>query len=74
MPGRDVSVDKQLILFKGCSKHAMLIPTKQAGKGFQIYSLRYQNYMISFMFSSKAIKISSLKRVPRFIDFSSMVI
>lgn len=67
MPGRDG-------MYPSINKHAMLIPSKQAGKGFQIYSLCYQNYMISFMFSSKAIKISSLKRVPRFIDFSSMVI
>ena len=43
MPGRDVSVDEQLILFKGRSKHTMLIPTKRAEKGFKIYSLCYQN-------------------------------
>ena len=44
MPGRDVSVDEQLILFKDRSKHSMLIPTKRAGKHFKIYSLCYENY------------------------------
>lgn len=35
VPGLDVSMDEQLILFKGRSKHSMLIPTKQAGKGLR---------------------------------------
>ena len=73
LPGRDVSIDEQLVLFKGRSRHSMLIPSKQAGKGLKIYSLCHDNYMINFMFSSRASKISGLKRLPGFTDSSSMV-
>ncbi len=74
MPGRDVSLDEQLILFKGCSKYTILIPTKRTEKDFKIYSLCYENYMINFMFSSKASNISGLKKLSGFTDSSSIVI
>lgn len=74
LQGQNISVDEQLIPFKGRSKHAMLIPIKQAGKGFKIYNLCYQNYMINFMFSSKAAKVNGLNRMPGFIDSYFMVI
>lgn len=71
LPGRDVSIDEQLVVFKGRSRHSMLIPSKRAGKGFKIYSLCHDNYVI--MFSSRASKISGLKRLPGFTDSSTMV-
>ena len=55
-PGRDVSVDEQLILFKGRSKHTMNITSKAAGKGFKIYSLCCGNYLLGLHFASRIIK------------------
>ena len=43
-PGREISVDEQLILFKGRSAHTMQIGSKEAGIGFKIYSLCAENY------------------------------
>ena len=74
LPRRNILVNKQLIKFKNHSKYVILILTKWTNKDFKIYSLYFQNYMINFMFSSKAVKISGLKRVLRFTDFFSMVI
>ncbi len=52
-PGRNVSVDEQLILFRGRFKHTMMLSTKAAGVGFKIYSLCQENYMLDFLFTSK---------------------
>lgn len=41
----NVSVDKQLILFKGQSWPTMQIGTKAAGVSFKIYSLMYSLYI-----------------------------
>ena len=45
-PGKYVSIDKQLVLFKGRSKDKMTIPAKKAGQGFKLYSLCVGNYLI----------------------------
>ena len=63
VPGRDVSVNEQLILFKGCSRHTMNMGTKAASHGFKIYSLCVQNYLYNFLFTSKASKISLLEKM-----------
>ena len=52
-PGPHVSVDEQLILFKGRSKHTMQMVAKEAGQGFKIYSLCGGNYLLAFLFASK---------------------
>ena len=74
VPGRDVSVDEQLILFKGRSRHSMSIGTKAAGYGFKIYSLCVENYLYNFLFSSKVSKISLLERTKGLSDSSSVVL
>lgn len=43
LPGWDVSIDEQLVLFKGWSRHLMLITLKQAEKRFKIYILYNNN-------------------------------
>ena len=53
IPGSHVSVDEQLILFKGRSCHTMQIASKAAGIGFKVYSLCDNNYLFDFLFSSK---------------------
>jgi hypothetical protein len=53
IPGSHLSVDEQLILFRGRSCHTMQIATKAAGVGFKIYSLCQENYLYDFLFSSK---------------------
>ena len=53
IPGSYVSVDEQLILFRGRSCHTMQIATKAAGVGFKIYSLCQENYLFDFLFTSK---------------------
>ena len=74
VPGRDVSVDEQLILFKGRSRHSMSIGTKAAGYGFKIYSLCVEKYLYNFLFTSKTSKISLLKRTKGLSDSSSVVL
>lgn len=59
-PGRDVSIDKILELFKGRSKHTMKIDAKRARKGFKAYCLTSESYLLSLKFSSKTTKISGL--------------
>ena len=61
IPGREVSVDEQLILFKGRSRHSMSIGTKAAGYSFKIYCLCVKTYMYNFLFTSKVSKISLLE-------------
>ena len=70
-PGRNVSIDEQLILFKGRSKHTMQIASKSAGEGFKIYSLCVGNYLFACYFASpigpKATRIvgmQSMKDLP----------
>ena len=60
-PGSIVSVDEQLIKFKGRSRHTLQIASKHARKGLKIYSLCQNNYLISFLFASRVTKISQLK-------------
>ena len=62
-PGSMISIDEQLVLFKGRSRHTLQITTKSAHKGFKIYSLCQDNYLLSFMFASKSSRISELKTV-----------
>lgn len=61
MPGTHVSVDEQLILFKGRSKHTMQLYVKEAKKGFKIYTLCEGNYLLGLFFTSPVRKISSIK-------------
>ena len=51
--GSHVSVDEQLIGFKGRCIHAMQLACKAAGRGFKIYSVCQKNYLINFLFTSK---------------------
>ena len=74
VPGREVSVDEQLILFKGRSRHSMSIGTKAAGYGFKIYSLCVENYLYNFLFTSKMTKISLLEQTKGLSDSSSVVL
>ena len=53
IPGSHLSVDEQLILFRGRSCHTMQIATKAASVGFKIYSLCQENYLFDFLFTSK---------------------
>lgn len=73
-PGRNVSVDEQLILFKGRSRHTMQIGTKAAGVGFKIYSLCSDSYLYNFLFASRVSKVSNLqKKKPGLTDSSTVV-
>ena len=74
VPGRNVSVDEQLILFKGRSRHSMDMGTKAAGHGFKIYSLCIENYLYNFLFTSKVSKISLLEQTKGLSDSSSVVL
>ena len=72
-PGREVSVDEQLILFKGRSAHTMQIGSKEAGIGFKIYSLCAENYLWDFVFTSPIHGISESTKVPGLTDTGSVV-
>lgn len=70
-PGRNVSIDEQLILFKGRSKHTMKINSKRAEKGFKIYSLCAENYLFTCFFASpiepqskRIVGMQSMKELP----------
>jgi hypothetical protein len=54
IPGKHVSIDEQLVKFKGRSKNTMMISTKVAGQGFKLYSLCVGNYLIWFKFTAKS--------------------
>lgn len=57
----DLSVDEQLIRFKGRSKHTIQMNSKAAGKGFKIYSATTPSgYLIDFRFSSATEKIAEI--------------
>ena len=64
VPGTHVSIDEQLILFKGRSRHTLKMIAKVADEGFKIYSLCEANYLLTFLFSSK---ISWVKRRERIL-------
>lgn len=53
IPGSHVSIDEQLIMFRGRSMHAMQLACKAAGVDFKIYSICQENYLIDFLFTSK---------------------
>ena len=53
IPGSHVSVDEQLIGFRGRSCHVMQLACKTAGVGFKLYSICQNNYLIDFLFTSK---------------------
>lgn len=48
-----LSIDEQLILFRGRCRHTIQIASKTAGIGFKLYSLCQENYLIDFLFTSK---------------------
>ena len=62
-PGRDVSVDEQLIQCKCRCKHTMNIAAKAAGVGFKIYSLCADNYLFDFRFASKITAIEGIPKI-----------
>ena len=72
-PGREVSVDEQLFLFKERSAHTMQIGSKEAGVEFKIYSLCTRNYLWDFVFASPIHGISELIKVPGLIDTGNIV-
>lgn len=53
LPGTHISIDEQLVLFKGRSRHTMQLHVKEAGQGFKIYTLCKGNYLLATLFSSK---------------------
>ena len=74
VPGRNVSVDEQLLKFKGRSKHTMMMNVKAAGKGFKIYSLCAENYIYAFKWTSKSTRITGLKKLPGLSPSESLVV
>ena len=52
-PSHNISIDEQLIGFKGRSRHTMTINNKKANKGFKLYSACDGNYLLGFLFASK---------------------
>lgn len=73
-PGKHVSIDEQLILFKGRTKHSMMIATKKAGQGFKVYSLCVGNYLIWFSFTSKLGGIDGLQSIKNLPPSSAIII
>ena len=70
VPGSHVSVDEQLILFKGRSKHTLKLVAKEVGEGFKIYSLCEGNYLLAFLFASKVSWMEEwAHRIVKNIDF-----
>ena len=52
----------------------MILTTKAADQGFKIYSICHENYLCSFMFTSKICKIAELKSIDDLTDSSSVVV
>lgn len=52
LPGTHVSIDEQLVLFKGRSKHIMQLHVKEASQGFKIYIMCGGNYLLGLFFTS----------------------
>lgn len=55
--GPHISIDEQLILFKGRSRNTLKMIAKVAGQGFKIYSLCEGNYLLAFLFTSKVSEV-----------------
>lgn len=64
-PQSQISIDEQLILFKGRSRHTLNLHVKEAGHGFKIYSLCAGNYLLGFLYSSK-VRVQS---VAKYLEF-----
>ena len=73
-PNKYVSIDKQLILFKGRSKYTIIINNKEAGQGFKLYSLCVGNYLIWFIFTSKYKGINGLQPISKLALLLSIII
>ena len=72
---QDLSIDEQLISFKGRSKHTIQMNTKAAGEGYKIYSLCCSNgYMIDFKFSSAIKKVAELRDYSDFSQSEAVVL
>ena len=73
-PGKHVSIDEQLVLFKGRSKHTIMINSKEAGQGFKLYSLCVSNYLIWFIFTSKPAGIDRLQPIRGLALLSAIIV
>jgi Transposase IS4 len=72
---QNLSIDEQLIKFKGRSKHTIQMNSKAAGEGYKIYSLCYSNgYMVDFKFSSAVEKVAELEHYDGFSSSESVVL
>ncbi len=72
---QNLSIDEQLIKFKGRSKHTIQMNSKAAEQGYKIYSLCCANgYMIDFRFTSGQQKIAQLGSYPGFSQSESVVL
>jgi len=72
---QNLSIDEQLIKFKGRSKHTIQMNSKAAGQGYKIYSLCCANgYMIDFKFTSGQQKIAQLGPYPHFSQSEAVVL
>jgi hypothetical protein len=73
-PSKHVSIDEQLMLFKGRTKHSMMINTKEAGQGFKLYSLCVGNYLIWFTFISKPAGIDCIQPIKGLSDSATVIL
>jgi Transposase IS4 len=72
---QDLSIDEQLIKFKGRSKHTIQMNSKAAGEGYKIYSLCCSNgYMVDFKFSSTIERVAELEHYEGFTSSESIVL
>ena len=72
---QNLSIDEQLVKFKGRSKHTIQMNSKAADEGYKIYSLCCSNgYMIDFKFSSAIEKVAELRRYPDFSQSEAIVL
>lgn len=59
--GSLLSIDEELILCQGRSKHTISMNSKRAGTGYKIYSLCGDAYLIDFLFSSAEERVTDLQ-------------
>jgi Transposase IS4 len=72
---QNLSIDEQLIKFKGRSKHTIQMNSKAAGEGYKIYSLCCSNgYLVDFKSSSAVEKIAELEHYEGFTPSESIVL
>ncbi len=72
---QNLSIDEQLVKFKGRSKHTIQMNSKAAGEGYKIYSLCCSNgYLIDFKFSSATEKVAELEQYPGFSQSEAVVL